>query len=103
MKKIEERDFEICAEVGITVIVCVVSPKDENTQKCLKEIDDLDLKKYYIKSYWYNVMTDYDKMEKFNIINPPVVLIFKDGNLKFNYEYKTPEDLTKKLKSLAYH
>ena len=102
MKKIEKRDFEICGENGISVIVCVISFTDEKTEKCLKEIDDLNLQKYYIRSYCYNVGTDFDKIEQYSIINPPVVLIFKDGVLKHNYEYTTPEDLTKKLKSLAY-
>lgn len=101
MKKIEKRDFEICSENGIVVIVCMIS-MDESTKKCLDDIDSLNLEKYYIRSYYYNVGTDFDKMEQYSIINPPIVLIFKDSQLKYNYEYISPEDLTKKLKSLAY-
>ena len=49
MKKIEKRDFEICSENGIVVIVCMIS-MDESTKKCLDDIDSLNLEKYYIRS-----------------------------------------------------
>ena len=96
MHKILRRDFELQIENGINVIVCVI-PFSLECKKCVKDLDDYSSQYPFVIYNVYDISSDLDISETYEIVDVPTILIFKDGVLVDKFVYTNLENFTKKL------
>jgi hypothetical protein len=97
MKKLSTREFEICTENGINIVICTV-PLCDKCKQCINEDWMLITQKYpFVKIYEYDISMDFDKCELYDIVYTPTILIFKNGSLYDNFSYTNIDDVLKRI------
>lgn len=80
MKEIQRRDFEQVTKNYINFILCYIE-EDKKTQTAIKYCESLEVKNGFVKFHKFDVGTEYDILEQYDIVVNPTGLIFKDGKL----------------------
>lgn len=98
MKKLAKREFEVCVETGINVIICTV-PFCKDCIDCINkdEWNDINKKYPFVKIYEYDISTDFDKCEEYKVLHTPAILIFRDGSLYDSFIFDNIEEVIEKL------
>lgn len=98
MNKLAKREFEVCTEQGISVVICTV-PTCKDCKNCINNNGWTKIvEKYpFVKIYEYDISTDFEKCEKYKILHTPAILIFKNGSLYNSFIYDNVDEVIKKL------
>lgn len=99
MEKLKRRNYEITIFdecYPYKIVVCTLL--DQNCSKTVKEIDSLGLQNNpIIRVYEYDISTDYEFCEKYDIANVPHILVYKKDEVINSFVYKNLEDFKNRV------